>query len=357
MNMKKLLATIAALGCLFVLAGCEPNVNNGNNDNILDDINPLNTTPRIPNNENEPGLDRDRDNNGILDHDRDRDNNGLLDNDEDKDNDRNGILDHDRGNGNDGLFDHNNDHSAVGDNPTAFSFDIVELNLNLSDTKIGWGLGRAVDDRNRPLDALNAQEKYGHLGAIFIDDTTADRIYLTFDEGYEYGLTPAILDTLREHGAKATFFVTYDYARAEPELIKRMINEGHEVANHSWSHPSFPALTDEQIKDEIMKLHDYIKENFGYEMRLIRFPMGEFSERVLAVTNNLGYRSVFWSFAYVDWDVNSQPDPYEAFGRVTAASHPGAVVLLHAVSSTNAVILGDVIMHWRDMGLEIGLFD
>lgn len=350
-KVKRLLATIAALGCLFVFVGCEPNVNNGTNDGGLHDLNPINTTPRIP--ENNPAHNG-NDNNGIFDHDRDNDNNGIFDHD--KDNDRNGILDHDRDNDNNGLFD--NDHAAVGDNPTAFSFNIVELNSDLSDTKVGWGLGRAADERNRPLDALNAQEKYGHLGAIFIDAETDSRVFLTFDEGYEYGLTPSILDTLRDKGAKATFFVTYDYVRAEPELIARMINEGHEVANHSWSHPSFPGLSDEQIRDEIMSLHDYVKDNFdGYEMRLIRFPMGEFSERVLAVTNNLGYRSVFWSFAYVDWDVNNQPDPKEAFNRIAAASHPGAVVLLHAVSSTNAEILGDVIGHWRDMGLEIGLFD
>jgi peptidoglycan-N-acetylmuramic acid deacetylase len=365
MNMKRrftLFLAIAAAFCLLAFTGCEPNVNNGRNDGIIEDINPI-TPPR--NNTNEPALhDRDRDNNGILDNDR----NGILDNDKDEHEDRDGIhdRDHDRDregyNENNGLY--NNDHAAVGDNPTAFSFNIIEISGNAppaaadyvaADTAVNWGLGRAVDDKNRPLDALAAQEKYGHLGAVFIDAQTDNKIYLTFDEGYEQGFSPAILDTLRSKNAKATFFITYDYAKAEPELVSRMINEGHEVANHSWSHPSFPRLTDEQIAEEIMKLHDYMKENFDYKMRLIRFPMGEFSERVLSVTNGLGYKSVFWSFAYVDWDVNSQPNPKEAFNRIAAASHPGAVILLHAVSSTNAEILGDLVEHWRDMGLELNL--
>ncbi|MDR2531441.1 MAG: polysaccharide deacetylase family protein [Oscillospiraceae bacterium] len=227
----------------------------------------------------------------------------------------------------------------------------------LSDTKIGWGLGRAVDERNRPVDALAAQSKYGHLGAVFIDDKTENKIFLTFDEGYENGYTPLILDTLKEKGVRATFFVTYDYCKDRPELVRRMIDEGHEVANHSYSHPSFPHLSDERVREEVMKLHDYVKDNFNYEMRLIRFPMGEFSERVLALTQELGYKSVFWSFAYVDWDVNNQPESDEAFRKITAAAHPGAVVLLHAVSGTNAEILAGVIGYWEENGFELGLIE
>jgi peptidoglycan-N-acetylmuramic acid deacetylase len=131
-----------------------------------------------------------------------------------------------------------------------------------------------------------------------------------------------------------------------------MIAEGHALGNHSWSHPSFPALTDGEIRDEIMKLHDYVKENFGYEMNLIRFPKGEFSEQVLALTKALGYKSVFWSFAYVDWNVDNQPPASESFTKITQASHPGAVILLHAVSCTNAEILGDVIDYWTGIGFE-----
>jgi len=243
---------------------------------------------------------------------------------------------------------------AVGETtPTATLFELSML----PDAKIGWGLGRDTDSRNRPIDALTAQRKYGHLCAIFIDADTENKIYLTFDEGYENGHTPLILDALRDKGVNATFFVTYDYCKSQPGLIRRMIDEGHQLANHSYSHPSFPGLSDERVREEILKLHDYVKDNFGYEMRLIRFPMGEFSERVLAVTAELGYRSVFWSFAYVDWQVDNQPPPDEAFRKITAASHPGAVILLHAVSATNAEILPGVIDYWVENGFEMALFE
>ncbi|MDR2558094.1 MAG: polysaccharide deacetylase family protein [Oscillospiraceae bacterium] len=312
---------IAVVGCVLLFTGCEPNVNN---DGIGENINPIETTPRTTT--TPPPITREPE------HDRDNENE---------------IVD---------------EEEAVGNNPTAFSFTIRELDAGeiaavpaVSDTAVGWGLGRETDDRNRPLDALAAQSKYGHLGAVFIDDKTDSKIYLTFDEGYENGFSCRILDVLREKNAAAVFFITYDYAKNEPELVRRMIDEGHALGNHSWSHPSFPNLNDEQIREEIMKLHDYIKENFNYEMRLIRFPMGEFSERVLTVTRSLGYQSVFWSFAYVDWNVSSQPNPVEALEKITKAAHPGAVILLHAVSSTNAEILGDVIDCLRGQGLKPGL--
>ncbi|MCL2109794.1 MAG: polysaccharide deacetylase family protein [Oscillospiraceae bacterium] len=238
----------------------------------------------------------------------------------------------------------------------AFAFEQMPLS-SLSSEKVGWGLGRAVDSLNRPVDALTAQNKYGWLGGVFIDTETDNKIYLTFDEGYENGLTPKILDALRDAGVKATFFVTYDYCKSVPELITRMINEGHEVANHSYSHPSLPEQDDERVTAEIQNLHDYVKENFNYEMRLIRFPMGEFCERTLKIAQDLGYRSVFWSFAYVDWQVDSQPNPTEALNKITAATHPGAVYLLHAVSETNAEILPQVLEFWLDSGFIPALFD
>ena len=131
--------------------------------------------------------------------------------------------------------------------------------------------------------------------------------------------------------------------QSEPELVQRMIDEGHIVGNHSVNHPSFPEISLEECQQEIMELHDYVKENFGYEMSLFRFPMGEFSEADLKVVQDLGYRSVFWSFAYRDWLVDEQPDPQEAIATIEDKCHPGAIYLLHAVSETNAQILGQVI--------------
>jgi peptidoglycan-N-acetylmuramic acid deacetylase len=328
--MKKtitLCVIIAAAGCVLLFTGCEPNVNS---DGIGENLNPIETTPRITTTHHTPSTTT----------------TPVTPNHTEPVNE-------------------NNEEEAVGNNPTAFAiFELYVGHVALGVPEasrpmsaIGWGLGKAVDERNRPLDALAAQSKYGHLGAVFIDARTDNRIYLTFDEGYENGFSPRILDVLRDKNAAATFFVTYDYVKSEPELVRRMIDEGHELGNHSFSHPSFPSLSDEQIREEIMKLHDYVRENFAYEMRLIRFPKGEFCERVLGVTQELGYQSVFWSFAYVDWNVDSQPPAGEAYNKITQGSHPGAVILLHAVSCTNAEILGDVIDYWRGQGLELSLID
>lgn len=219
----------------------------------------------------------------------------------------------------------------------------------LDTTKLGWGPGGPVDENNRPDGATVYQEKYGQYAADFIRENNQN-IYLTFDEGYENGYTDDILDTLQEKGVQAVFFVTMPYVQSEPELVQRMIDEGHIVGNHSVNHPSFPEISFEECQQEIMELHDYVKENFGYEMSLFRFPMGEFSEADLKVVQDLGYRSVFWSFAYRDWLVDEQPDPQEAIATIEDKCHPGAIYLLHAVSETNAQILGQVIDDLRGEG-------
>ena len=147
-----------------------------------------------------------------------------------------------------------------------------------------WGLGSHTDADNRPNAAVSAQQKYGDYHALFIGENTKT-IYLTFDEGYEYGYTESILDTLKEKGVHAVFFVTEPYAKAEPALVQRMIDEGHVVGNHSVTHPSagIPSLTVEQQQEEVMGNHQYIKDTFGYEMNLFRYPAGKFSEQSLAV--------------------------------------------------------------------------
>ena len=215
--------------------------------------------------------------------------------------------------------------------------DLMSLNTTIHD----WGLGKEVDEKNRPMDALKAQENYGAYNAVFIGEDSKT-IYLTFDEGYEYGYTKSILDTLKDKGVPAVFFVTEPYAKDEPELVQRMIDEGHVVGNHSVTHPAsgIPSLTVEKQQEEVIGNHEYIKENFGYEMTLFRYPAGKFSEKSLAVVNNCGYKSVFWSFAYMDYDVNNQPDQGESLKKMTDKLHPGAVYLLHAESKTNAEVLG-----------------
>lgn len=227
-----------------------------------------------------------------------------------------------------------------------------EENLSsLSHEKIGYGQGVQVDENNRPLGALDFNSKYEKYNAKAINSEKG-KITLTFDQGYENGYTSKILDVLKEKNVKATFFVLQDYAEKNPELVQRMIDEGHTVGNHSVTHKSMPGLTEEQCIDEIQGLHDYIKDNFNYEMTLFRPPMGEFSEFSLAVTKNCGYQTVLWSYAYADWDVNNQPDKTASLERLTNALHDGAIYLLHSVSSTNAEILSDFIDNARNAGYE-----
>ena len=221
----------------------------------------------------------------------------------------------------------------------------------LSHEKNGYGQGVIVDENNRTTGALDFNAKYGRFGALAINEKDK-RIELTFDQGYENGFTSRILDTLKEKNVKATFFLVGDYAEKNPELVKRMIEEGHNVGNHTQSHYSMPDLSAEEISKEISTLHDYVKKHFGYEMKELRPPMGEFSEFSLSETAKAGYLTKLWSFAYRDWLTDDQPDPEYAKEKLIGAAHEGAIYLLHSVSATNAQVLGDVIDGIREKGFE-----
>ncbi len=225
----------------------------------------------------------------------------------------------------------------------------------LDNQKLGWGQGTNKNGKNQPVGCLDYQEKYGKYDAHFIE-SDEKIIYLTFDEGYENGYTSQILDVLKEKEAKAVFFITYDYAKRNPELVQRMIDEGHAVGNHTWSHPSMPEVSLEQAQDEVLKLHEYVRDHFQYEMTLFRFPKGEFSEQTLALLQSLNYQSVFWSYAYADWDPDKQMEPAAALKKLTDNCHDGAIYLLHAVSKTNAEVLGQAIDGLRSKGYTLELF-
>lgn len=235
---------------------------------------------------------------------------------------------------------------------------VIDNVSTLNGEVMNWGQGSNVDSNNRPTGSLSYQEKYKDYSADFIIPSTEKKIYLTFDEGYEYGCTPSILSTLKEKDVKAVFFVTLPYAKEDPDLIQQIIDDGHILANHSVTHPSagLPSKSLDEQKQEIMGVHDYIKQNYDYDMFLFRFPAGKFSEQSLAVVNNCGYRSVFWSFAYLDYDVNNQPNEAESLQKMVDKLHPGAIYLLHAESWTNTNVLGAFIDQARAAGYEFGVY-
>lgn len=225
----------------------------------------------------------------------------------------------------------------------------------LDTTSHGWGQGVRTDDKNRPQGALDAQQAYGQYNAWFIAEDSPT-IYLTIDEGYENGYTSQILDVLKAKKCPAVFFVTMDYVKQNPDLIRRMIDEGHVVGNHSVTHPAkgLPSQSIDTQAEELMALHRYVRETFHYDMYLFRYPAGIYSEQSLALVQQLGYRSVFWSFAYRDWITDDQPEPTSALQKVTEKLHPGAIYLLHAVSATNTKIMGDFIDTARQQGYVFG---
>ncbi|WP_418303225.1 delta-lactam-biosynthetic de-N-acetylase [Paenibacillus yonginensis] len=187
--------------------------------------------------------------------------------------------------------------------------------------------------------------------AVFLGDTKQKEIYLTFDNGYENGYTKPILDTLKAKQVPAIFFVTGHYVKDQPELVKRMVAEGHLVGNHSWSHPDMSAISDGQIKTELERVRAAVAKLTGIEkMEFVRPPRGIFSDRALKASNAAGYRSIFWSAAYKDWDTNDQRGAEYAYQKVMSQLHPGEVLLLHSVSKDNAAALGRIIDDTRKQG-------
>ena len=217
-----------------------------------------------------------------------------------------------------------------------------------SNDKVVWGPGN-IENHQQPADPLSLNQTFSELGGKWLIDDEKS-VCLTFDEGYENGFTPSILDTLKEKKVKAIFFVTYDFASSNPELIKRMIDEGHSVGNHTWHHYTMDEVDEETAREEIAYLHNYLKDNFNYTMSYFRFPKGEFSQKSLAIVQEQGYESIFWSFAYADWDVDNQPSEDEAFQRICESTHKGEIILLHAVSEVNANVLPRVIDDIRQQG-------
>lgn len=218
-----------------------------------------------------------------------------------------------------------------------------------SSQKLGYGQGTATDSENCPIGAADFNAQYSKYDAYAMTNDKK-RIILTFDQGYENGFTAPILDVLKEKNVKAVFFLTGDYAKKEEALVKRMIDEGHILGNHGMTHASLPELNAEELSEEVMSLHNYVLEKYGYEMQYLRPPCGEYSENMLSECSKLGYKTLMWSFAYVDWKTDAQPDQSQALEKMTSSAHGGGIYLLHSVSSTNAAVLGDAIDGIREKG-------
>lgn len=228
---------------------------------------------------------------------------------------------------------------------------------NISTQEYSWYFNPRNDQKQpEPIKEANFFDKYS---SYYVGNPNEKVIYLTFDAGYENGTTESILNTLKKHNAKAHFFVVESYIKNNPELVKRMEKEGHLVCNHSKTHPSMASINDfEKFKEEILSVEKTYKEVTGKEMpKYFRPPMGKFSEQSLKYTQDLGYSSVFWSFAYVDWYNDKQPTHEFAKDKIYTRTHPGAVVLLHPNSKTNTEILDEVITHWENEGYKLETLD
>ena len=217
-----------------------------------------------------------------------------------------------------------------------------------------WGLNFVIQGA-APQGNVGA-ETLKEFDAYYIGNTDEKTIYLTFDAGYENGYTKTILDVLKKHEVKATFFLVEHYMKTAPELVLRMADEGHIVANHTASHPDMSTLTSaEALRAELTPVEVKYREITGRDMiKLYRPPQGKFSELNLRHAQQLGYTTVFWSLAYVDWNTAKQPDPKSAIQKLNARIHNGAIVLLHSTSATNAAILDELIRGWKDMGYTVG---
>ena len=220
-----------------------------------------------------------------------------------------------------------------------------------------WGL--SFPQEGQPPTGNTSNERLQECGAAYLGDTTQKVIYLTFDAGYENGCTAPILDALAKHNARAAFFVVGNYLEQNPELVRRMVREGHIVGNHTYHHYDMSKLSDEtSFNEELTSLEALYREVTGLDMeKYYRPPQGIYSEQNLEYAQRAGYHTIFWSLAYVDWKTDDQPDPQEAIELLNRRVHPGAVILLHSTSETNCEILQELIRGWKAQGYTFATLD
>ncbi|WP_019228144.1 delta-lactam-biosynthetic de-N-acetylase [Sedimentibacter sp. B4] len=239
-----------------------------------------------------------------------------------------------------------------------FAYETISnFSVSVSAGISNWGL-KFNESGTTPIgnETRDYLKKYN---AYYAGNNDEKVIFLTFDAGYENGYTQDILDTLKKHDVKAAFFLVGHYIEKEPGLVKRMIEEGHIVGNHTYSHPDMSKIADaDSFKKELNSLEDIYKQTTGQDMpKYYRPPQGKFNEENLKMANEMGYKTIFWSLAYQDWSNDKQPTRETAFEKLIPRIHPGAVVLLHSTSKTNSEILDELLTKWKEMGYTFKTID
>ncbi len=215
-----------------------------------------------------------------------------------------------------------------------------------------WGL-RFAEEGQPPVGNAN-QKALEEYDAAYLGNTEKKHLYLTFDAGYENGCTEQILDVLKKHQVPAAFFLVGNYLQTQPELVRRMAEEGHTVGNHTWHHYDMSRIADRSsFQEELQMVESEYKAITGLDLpKFYRPPQGTYSEENLKMAQELGYKTVFWSLAYVDWNNDDQPTAQEAFDKLLPRVHNGAVILLHSTSATNAAILDTLLTRYEEMGYQ-----
>jgi len=220
-----------------------------------------------------------------------------------------------------------------------------------------WGLSFQQENA-APIGPASVQE-LRRFQAAYLGNTEEKVLYLTFDAGYENGCTAKILDVLKDHNVPAAFFLVGNYMEKNADLVRRMVEEGHIVGNHTMHHPDMSKITDKDaFSKELTDLEAMFQNITGKELpKYYRPPQGVYSQENLVMARDLGYQTVFWSLAYVDWNNNAQPTSQEAFQKLLPRTHNGAVILLHSTSQTNAAILDELLTQWKAMGYRFASID
>lgn len=228
------------------------------------------------------------------------------------------------------------------------SFTLVGINPDAVSAS-GWGFKR--NDNHEIPDIGTYETLLKKYGAYYADHSGEKYIYLTFDNGYEQGYTESVLNVLKKESVPATFFVTGHYVESEPGLVKQMVDDGHIIGNHSYHHPDFTVMSKESIREELETLEAAVaKVSDQKELKYLRPPRGVFNEDTLRWSNELGYIHMFWSLAFNDWHTDKQKGKQYAYDEIMKQVHPGAIVLLHTVSSDNAEALEEVIVTMKKQG-------